>query len=176
MLPTVPAFADEKGDRTKDEESIKQVTKAWQEAWNKHDAAGLAALVIEDVDFVRNNTGWLKGRKQFQDFHAEIHKRYFKDSEWTTKETKVRFLRPDVAIVQVVWAIKGDTIPDRKPDQPRDGIFTWVLEKRDGKWLVVTSHNSEAPPPGSPRPLDEDQKAKPDQALAPRLLTRKLRA
>jgi uncharacterized protein (TIGR02246 family) len=163
----VPAFADEKEDRAKGEESIKQVTKAWQEGWNKHDAAALAALVIEDVDFVRaiGPEGWLKGRKQFQDFHTEIHKRYFKDSEWTTKETHVRFLRPDVAVAQVVWSIKGDSIPepDRKPGQPRDGIFTWVLDKRGGKWLIVASHNSEAPPPGRPRPLDEYKKAKPDK-------------
>src|SRR5689334_19680164 len=80
---TVPTFADDKGERAKDEESIKQVAKAWQKAWNQHDAVALAALVIEDVDFVRNNTGWLKGREQFQDFHAAAHERYFKDSEWT---------------------------------------------------------------------------------------------
>ena len=163
----VPVLADEKGDRAEAEESIKQVRKAWQDSWNKHDAAALAELVIEDVDWVRaiGPEGWLKGRKQFQEFHAKIHQGYFKDSVWTTKATHIRLLRSDVAVAQVLWSIMGDSIPDpsRKPGQPRDGIFTWVLEKRAGKWLVVASQNTEAPPPGSPRPLDEDKKAKPDK-------------
>jgi uncharacterized protein (TIGR02246 family) len=162
-----PSFAGEKADRLKDQDAVKQVAKAWQEGWNRHNAAALAALLIEDVDFVTviGPEGWLKGRKKFQDYHAEIHKRYFKNSVWTTKETHVRFLRPDVAVAQVLWSTQGDNIPvpGRKPGQPRDGIFTWVLEKRDGKWLVVASQNTEALPPDVPRPFDEDKKTKPDK-------------
>ena len=163
----VPASADEKADRAKDEEAIKQVAKAWQEGWNKHDAAALAVLLAEDVDFVTvvGPEGWFKGREKNQEYLAEIHKRYFRDSVWTTKETHVRFLRPDVAVAHVLWSTVGDNvpIPGRRPDVPRPGIFTWVLEKRDGKWLVVASQNTESPPPGAPRPFDEDKKTKPDK-------------
>jgi uncharacterized protein (TIGR02246 family) len=167
MSLLMPAFADEKADRARDEAAIKQVAMAWQEGWNKHDAAGLAALLVEDVDFVTvvGPEGWLKGRKKFQDYTAEIHKRYFKDSVWTTKETRVRFLRPDVAVAHVLWSHLGANVPlpGRRPDVPQPGIFTWVLEKRDGKWLVVASQNTESPPPGIPRPFDEDKQTKPDK-------------
>src|SRR5438105_3746746 len=47
-----PARADEKEDRAKDEAAIKQLGKDWQDAWNKKDADGLAALLSKDVDFI----------------------------------------------------------------------------------------------------------------------------
>jgi hypothetical protein len=64
------------------------------------------------VDFVTvlGPQGWLKGRKEFQPYHAEIHKVFFKDSVWRVKETSVRFVRPDVAVAHVLWETKGDNV------------------------------------------------------------------
>ena len=135
-----------------DRKTIEAISARFQDTWNRHDMDGLASLVAEDVDFVTvvGVRGWQKGRKEFKEGHAAVHKTFFKDSVLTVKETHVKFIRPDIAIARVLWETKGDVVPDRKPGEPREGIFTWVVEKRGGKWLIIASQNTEnkAPPPG----------------------------
>ena len=131
-----------------DEAKVKQLAARWEDAWNGHDADALAALLDEDADFitVRGPDGWIKGRKPFQEDHAEKHKSRFSESVWKTSEVHVKFLRPDIALARVLWETKGDKVPHRKHGELRKGIFTWVVEKRDGNWLIIASQNSESMP------------------------------
>jgi uncharacterized protein (TIGR02246 family) len=132
-----------------DEKAIKAMGTAWQDAWNQHDVEALTALLAEDVDFVTvlGPNGWLKGRSIFQEAHASMHKRLFTESVWTTKETQVKFIRPDLAIAHVEWGTTGDKVRHIKHGTPRAGIFTWVVEKQNGKWLIIASQNTESMPP-----------------------------
>lgn len=147
-LAVLPAWAPtkENGD---DRKAIESIAASFQDAWNRHDTEALASLMAEEVDFVTvmGVHGWEKGRKEFKDRHTEVHQTLFKESVLAVKETHVKFIRPDVAIAHVIWETRGDRIPDRKPGEPRDGIFTWVLEKRAGKWLIIASQNTESKPP-----------------------------
>ena len=103
----------------------------------------LSALVAEDVDFITVGGKWRKNRKEFEEHHinerSEMQK---KESVWTTKNTEVKFIKPDVAVAIVEWGIKGDKDPDGTPRQPRQGISTWVVEKRKGKWLIIDIQNT----------------------------------
>jgi uncharacterized protein (TIGR02246 family) len=146
---TAPTLTDEKLDRSMDEAAIKQLGKNWQDGWNKRDAAALAALLAEDVDFitVRGPNGWLKGRDHFREDHAGKLKTQFADSEWTTKDVHVKFVRPDLALARVLWATKGDKVRHVKHGAPREGVFTWVVENKHGRWQVIASQNSETMPP-----------------------------
>ncbi|HEY0461799.1 MAG TPA: SgcJ/EcaC family oxidoreductase [Pyrinomonadaceae bacterium] len=137
----LPAAAQNKGN-AKDAEAIKGIALKWQEAWNLHDMKVLAALVAEDVDFITVGGGWQKNRKEFAEYHAQRHEMQFKESVWTTKKTTVEFIKSDVAVAHVEWGIAGDRDPDGTPRQPRQGIFTWVLEKRKGAWLIIASQNT----------------------------------
>jgi uncharacterized protein (TIGR02246 family) len=126
----------------KDTETIKNIALKWQDDWNRHDMKALAAFVAEDVDFITVGGVWQKNQKEFEEYHAKGHAMQFKESAWTTKNTTVKFIKSDVAVAHVEWAIKGDKDPDGTPRQPRQGIFTWVLEKRKGNWLIITAQNT----------------------------------
>ncbi len=102
----------------------------------------LATLVAEDVDFITVSGTWLKGRKAFEEHHARLHAMQFKESVWATSDVQVKFLKPDVAIVHVSWGMRGDNDPDGTPRQPRRGIFTRVIAKEGGKWLIKASQNT----------------------------------
>ena len=102
----------------------------------------LAALVAEDVDFVTVRGIWLKGRKDFEEHHATIHVMQFKESVRTTTDVQVKFLKPDVAIVHVSGELKGEKGLDGTPLPPRQGIFTRVVTKEGGKWLIRASQNT----------------------------------
>jgi uncharacterized protein (TIGR02246 family) len=117
-----------------DEAAIVQLGKTWENAWNSRDAHALASLLAEDADFVTvlGPNGWLKGRARFESVHAGMFPRLFSKSVWTTKEVQVRFLRPDIAIAHVLWATTGDEVRHVKHGSPREGIFTWVVERQKG--------------------------------------------
>jgi uncharacterized protein (TIGR02246 family) len=139
---SVAAWPSNAQSDTKDLEAIRQIERDWQTAWNRHDMKALTALVAEDVDFVTVAGLWLKGRKEFEDQHTAIHAMRFKESVRTTTDVQVKFLKPDVAIVHVSGVIKGEKAPDGTPLPPRQGIFTRVVTKEGGKWLIKASQNT----------------------------------
>lgn len=136
-----------------DEVAIRALAQTWQDAWNRRDAVGLASIMDPDLVFVSvlgpDTPGFGRGgRGAFQAGHAAILKTMFADSIWTNEEVKVvRWLRPDIAVVHVVWRTTGDRVRHIKHGEPRRGMFTWVVEKQDSQWRVVASQNSEALPP-----------------------------
>lgn len=139
-FPSWPAEAQNKVD---DLETVKQIESSWQEAWNRHDMKALGALVAEDVDFITVSGIWLKGRKAFEEHHARVHAMQFKESVWTTTDVRVKFLKPDIALVHVSWGLRGDKDPDGTARRPRRGIFTRVVTKQGGKWSIQASQNTD---------------------------------
>lgn len=141
-LIALPVAAQTKGN-TKDQEAIKGIALKWQDSWNRHDLKALSTFVAEDVDFIAVSGRWRKSRKEFEEHHTnERHEIAYKESIWTTKNTEVRFIKSDVAVAIVEWGIKGDKDPDGTPRQPRQGIATWVVEKRKGEWLIIAIQNT----------------------------------
>lgn len=137
---------------TQDEENeIRQVESRWQDAWNRHDMDALAGLFTKDADFVQVNGRRWVGTEEIRKNHAAVHAMMFKESTWKNIDTDIRFLSPSIAIVHTTWSLSGDKNPDGSPRQPRDGIFTQVFQKLDGKWLIAASHNTNIViVPGSP--------------------------
>jgi uncharacterized protein (TIGR02246 family) len=141
-LIALPVAAQGKG-HAKDQEEIESIALKWQDAWNRHRLKALSAFVAEDVDFIAVSGRWRKSRKEFEEHHTnERHEMAYKDSVWTTNNTKVRFIKSDVAVAIVEWGIKGDKDPDGTPRRPRQGIATWIMEKRDGRWLIIAIQNT----------------------------------
>lgn len=141
ILIVLPVAAQIKGN-AKDREAIKSIALKWQDNWNRHDMKTLAALLAEDVDFVTVGGTWQKSSKEFEEYYAKRHVMQYKESVWTLKNTEVKFIKPDVAVAHVEWSMKGDKDADGTPRQPRQGIFTWVLEKRRGMWIIIASQNT----------------------------------
>jgi uncharacterized protein (TIGR02246 family) len=129
-----------------DAAAVRNVPQAFCDAWNRHDGHALAQVMAEDVDFVTVGAMWLHGRRDFEKYHVLLLSGRFKQSTTTSLQTAVRFLRPDVAIVHWSWKIAGDRNADGTPRQPRYGMMTMVVEKRDGSWLVAASQNDNADP------------------------------
>jgi uncharacterized protein (TIGR02246 family) len=142
------AHAAEAKEPSSDEIAIKHLAKQWEEAWNRRDAKAMTSLLAEDIDFVTvlGPNGWMKGQARFHEAHARMFTTLFTNSQWTTKETHVKFIRPDLAIQRVLWTTTGDKVRHVKYGEPRAGIFTWVVEKKDGKWLIIASQNTESMP------------------------------
>ena len=140
-LIVMPVAAQRKGN-SKDQDDIKSIAQQWQDNWNRHDMKATAALIAEDVDFITVGGTWQKSRKAFEEYHVKLHVIQMKESVLAVKNTQVKFIKPDVALAHVEWDMKGDKNLDGTPRQPRQGIMTWVLEKRKGGWVIVASQNT----------------------------------
>jgi uncharacterized protein (TIGR02246 family) len=125
-----------------DEAAVRHVPQAFAAAWANHDGHQLSLIMAEDVDFVNVGGDWLHGRLDFERYHSRLLSGRFKESTLTSRETVVHFLRPDLALLHWSWALTGDQNENLSSRKPRMGIFTMVVEKRGGEWLVVAAQNT----------------------------------
>jgi uncharacterized protein (TIGR02246 family) len=142
-----------------DEAAVRNIPQAFAAAWNRHDGQQLANVISEDVDFVDVAGDWLRGRSDFALYHSRLLSVRFRDSTLTPLASSVRFLRPDLAVLHWSWRIDGDRNPDLTPRKPRLGVFTMIVEKTHGKWLVTAAQNTNRIPPPIPDPEMEGIKA-----------------
>lgn len=119
------------------------LAERWQKAWNSHNMTALADLVDEDVDFITGGGRWLRGRDAFTKHHTQLHQAGAADSTFEIRKTHVQRLTSDIVLMHVEWTVRGDRNPDGTPRNPsRDGVFTWVLTKSEGRWRVRASQNT----------------------------------
>ena len=135
-----------------DEAAVSHIPQAFAAAWAKHDGHELAKSMSDDVDFVNVGADWVHGRADFEKFHTRLLSGRFEDSTLTPLDVVVRFLRPDQAVLHWNWRVDGDKNEDLTPRKPRFGLFTMIVEKRDGKWLVAVAQNTNRIPAPHPDP------------------------
>lgn len=124
---------------------IRDLQVRQQKAWNRHDAAAYASLFAEDADCVNVVGWWWKGRRQIEERLTAGYALAFRESVLTIEDVQVRFLTPDMAVAHVRWSMTGARTPPGIPE-PRNGIQTQVLQKRDGKWLIAAFQNTNSVP------------------------------
>lgn len=132
VLP-MTVLADDAPATTSAEQAIKEHTKDFDAAWNRHDAAAVAAFYTTAGTIVTENGDELSGRDGIQQALTDAFNGNLKDSTLTSTVGTVRLIKPDVAIVDSDVEMKvGDA-------EPRKLHVVSVLVNKDGKWLNETS-------------------------------------
>ncbi|MFZ0287849.1 MAG: SgcJ/EcaC family oxidoreductase [Candidatus Sulfotelmatobacter sp.] len=131
-----------------DEYAIRAVMDRFMDAWNHHDAEAFAAVFSQDADFTNIRGMGATGRAKIEAFHAPVFATIFSKSHQEYTDIKTRFLRPDVAAVDVRWKMTGAMDPQGNL-RDRDGLLNFVMEKNAGRWEILVLHNLDlsAPPP-----------------------------
>ncbi|NUS14453.1 MAG: SgcJ/EcaC family oxidoreductase [Streptomyces sp.] len=125
--------------RAADEAAIQAVLSDSYKAWEAGDADGMVADYTADATAIM--TGSLRdGRDVIRDSMAMGFEGPLKNTSTWNKQLSLRFVGQDAAIVVSESGIlfAGQT---EVPDAARVNA-TWVLEKRDGRWLIAAYHNS----------------------------------
>jgi uncharacterized protein (TIGR02246 family) len=119
--------------------------------WNAHDAHVFASAFAEDADFTNVRGVSASGRYQIEQFHAQAFQRMFMHSHQTAEVKKIRFLKPDVAVVDVRWEMTGALTPEGNPAPTRSGLLDLVFTSSGGRWLITVMHNTDLTPvPATP--------------------------
>ncbi|MFZ1137479.1 MAG: SgcJ/EcaC family oxidoreductase [Candidatus Korobacteraceae bacterium] len=133
---------------TTEEQPLYEVVEKLETAWNNSDSGAWAALFAEDADFIHILGGHFQGREAIAHGHRMIFDTIYKGSRNTFKVEKVRFVRPDVAVVFVTanltWYLNG-------AEQHIQARPTLVAQKKGGEWEVVAFQNTLITP-GGPTP------------------------
>ena len=151
-----PAAAPAVEGSTADRAAIDALVAAEQEAWNRGDAKAFSARFAED-GFFTNVVGMRAyDRAGFERQHARIFSTIYKGSHNTLTVSKVKFVRPDVAVVDVESVLTGyqELPPGIKPaaDGAVHTALQMVLTKESDGWTIASFHNVAITPLPPPKP------------------------
>ena len=114
-------------------------------------AAAFSMVFHEDADFTNVRGMTARGRKAIETFHRRLFEGdgaqgvpSFKNAVFKVLDTRIRFVRPDVANVDVTWTQTGSVL-DGKDRGLRKGLMSWIATKERGAWGVAVMHNMDLP-------------------------------
>ncbi|MBP2049802.1 uncharacterized protein (TIGR02246 family) [Streptomyces griseochromogenes] len=128
-----------------EEAAILDVVKGVYEAWNNADPDAFVAEYFDDATAILPGS-YLKSRQEIHGAMAFSFNGPLKGTRSSDKVLNVRFLNDEAA---VVISETGILIPGETEAPPERTVYaTWVLAKRDGKWLLAAYSNSPSVAPG----------------------------
>jgi len=123
-----------------DEAVIRNIPQKMVDAWNRGSGDAFAAPFGESADFIAFEGTHLKGRRAIAAFHQRLFDTVVKGTRIEGEAKFVRFLEPELAVMQAVVRValpgKADTSPSR------DSMQLFVAAKRDGAWGVEAMLNA----------------------------------
>ncbi|WP_202922937.1 SgcJ/EcaC family oxidoreductase [Nesterenkonia haasae] len=120
-----------------------ELPNAFAAAWNRHDANSLAALFVEDADFINVVGLWWEDQDSIRSAHDYGFRKIFADSHMTVDHVKVRPLSEESAVIVWEWSLTGQQSPEGSPAARRRGLFTFVVLQQEGRWRTVTAQNTD---------------------------------
>ena len=118
-------------------ETVQAAFAAMSDAWAGQDAAGFAACYADDATVIGPGI-YLRGRDDINASMAAAFAGPLRDSTRPHSAQSVRFLPGDTALV----VTKSATLFAGEVQAPpeRQQLVTWILTRRDGRWLVEANH------------------------------------
>ncbi len=126
LILAAPAYAQESAD----ERALRGLWQQLETGLNAGDAKSIAATFAEDADRVSGAGPWVRGRAAIEKQYAQMIGGRAADpaTEPLRADITVRFLKPDVALVDGRW--RG-----RRGGRAVAGHFLLVATKRANGWL-----------------------------------------
>lgn len=124
---------------------IHELLEDFVTAWNAGDAAAYADLFVEDADYITFFGHNMAGREAIEAGHRALFEGPLKGSRLSPAGAgaKIRFLRPDVAVIVATGGAPGDG--------GQKSIITLTAVRDDRRRRFASFHNTRVTPvPGAP--------------------------
>ena len=125
--------------QNQDSLAIIQVISGYESTFNQKDPKAYANLFAEDADFVNWQGKSTHGRDSIEAFHVRTFKN-LRTTQLKFISHTIRFIKPDVAAVDIRLININMTTPDGKPLPNREVMLVWVLTKEREKWFIKVNH------------------------------------
>ena len=149
------AVAIRLGAQSPDEMALRNIIKDEINTWNRGDAVGYSRHFAAGGTFTNIRGEFFTGYPAFLKQHEVIFKGIFKKTTVNQEVASLKFIRPDLAIVETVTTVTGAA--QTPPGVTRDSkgrIRTRLMQvamKSGGAWTIVAYHNVDVKP-GIPFP------------------------
>jgi len=126
-----------------DEKLVREVVKAFVADYNNGDFKNAPTYTTGDWVHINPGGGITRGRDKVLKEVRAIHKTMLKGVSITIESMTVHFVTPDVALVDAVHKSDSYVTPEDgvKHENERQ-IKTYVIVKRNGKWLLALDQNT----------------------------------
>jgi uncharacterized protein (TIGR02246 family) len=115
------------------EAEVRALEAAYDEAWNRADAEGLAAALSDDAIVVNPRGEVANGRAEFEGIMTRMFSGPFAGSTHESEIARIHFVTADVAVVDGEARVSGV----RGESSPITHAFTDVVVRRSGRWVIV---------------------------------------
>ncbi len=141
----MPDIRTQPRDLSRDISDIEAFVAGLTDAWNRGDAKAFSARFAADGSFTNVLGIVAYGREIFELRHSEIFSTIYKGSVLRQSIGMVRFIRPDVAVVDVDAALTGYARLPPGVQAGSDGLLRaklqLVLTREDDGWWIAAFHN-----------------------------------
>jgi len=139
------------------EAAIRAIVAEQVVAWNAGDGTRYASHLSPDASFTNLFGMVMYGAPAFANRHNEILSTFYKGTTKQHVVRRIRFLTPDIAIVDIDNQVQGvKTMPGGIVVPPDGVVKTQLMEvfaRRDGRWWIEAYHNVDLKPTGTPSPV-----------------------
>lgn len=150
---TAPASAAEQRSAAA-EAAIRAIVAEQVVAWNAGDGKSYASHLSSDASFTNLFGMVMYGAVAFERRHTEILSTFYKGTSKQHVVRRLRFVTPDVAIVDIDNEVRGVKAMPAGIVVPADGVVrTQLMEifvRRQGKWWIEAYHNVDVKPSKTP--------------------------
>jgi uncharacterized protein (TIGR02246 family) len=128
-----------------DEEAVRAIIAGQASAWNAGDGHGYAKFFAPEGAFTNLFGMVMFGASAFEQRHTEILSTFYKGTTKRHAIRRIRFVTPDVAIVDIDNEVHGVKSMPAGISVPPDGVVKTqlmeVLVHRNGQWWIEAYHN-----------------------------------
>ena len=133
----------------RDEAAIRSIVQNETDTWNKGDAVGYSKDFSTNGTFTNIRGQFFTGYDGFLKQHQVIFDGIFRNTTLDQRVVSLKFVRPDVAIVETLTAVAGLAQPPTGVALHDGRIRTRLLQivvREKGVWKIVTYHNTDVKP------------------------------
>jgi len=124
---------------TNEERELHKLVYQLESSWNAGDGDAFASLFADDADLIHILGGYYTGRESIRAGHRMIFGTIYKGSTVHYRVEKIKFLRPEIALVFLRQHLE---LAEGAPVSELDARPTIVAEKIDDKWKIVALQNT----------------------------------
>jgi len=125
-----------------DTKAIVKIAAELMDARNRRDPVAFVSHCADDVEFTNVAGKTTRGKEALERALRSFYETDFvKKTKQVTEETTVKFVKPEVASLDIRWRTQGAIDPT---GQPRRGIINAILAKDPSEgWKIKVSHNTQ---------------------------------
>jgi uncharacterized protein (TIGR02246 family) len=117
-------------------DELKEFVKRYEEIWQSHDGDLLGDFFASDSDMIIGIQPRIVGREAIAGSWNQYFSRIDSGRLLTVSIESLRFLSPDIALINVATTTGGNHSETNEILESRKARGTWVVTREDGEWRI----------------------------------------